>query len=48
MKKFDNKKHDERFFNFKKGLIRNGAYFNFIDELCRFGQPHPPKGRCLS
>ena len=36
MEKFDNKKHDERFFYFKKALIRNGAYFNFIDELCRF------------
>lgn len=36
MKKFDKKKHDERFFYFKKELIRNGAYFDFIDELCRF------------
>ena len=36
MNEFDNKKHDERFFYFKKELIRNGAYFDFIDELCRF------------
>ena len=36
MEKFDNKKHDERFFYFKKELIRNGAYFDFIDELYRF------------
>lgn len=36
MNEFDNKKHDERFFYFKKELIRNGAYFDFIDELYRF------------
>ena len=36
MEKFDKKKHDECFFYFKKELIRNGAYFDFIDELCRF------------
>lgn len=36
MGKFDEKKHDERFFYFKKGLIQNGAYFDFIEELCRF------------
>lgn len=36
MEKFDEKKHDERFFYFKKELIRNGAYFDFVDELFRF------------
>ena len=35
MNEFDKKKHDERFFYFKKELIRNGAYFDFVDELLK-------------
>ena len=29
------KEHKERFLKFKKALIDRGAYFDFIEELCR-------------
>ena len=31
-----NKEHKERFLKFTKELVKRGAYFEFIDELCRF------------